>query len=269
MLSFTALLAIARHVAVAKSAPPPRRLHAYQNPSLYNAALTGYIAGVCQARGYGTPAYLQIKAEAAVFAAGVDAMIPTDPTLNAAKVSLMEDLTSSLLSLRGAVPALLVTTVAMVVTLYQETLPSLVGAGGSVAASDVSYVDTPPLLHADNVQSAIDALKMDIGGGTALTAPFLFTTGSPLVLQAVTAGQVITRAVVTVETAFNDPSASMTLGTTTDPSEIFGASDIDTNVENQYETDLLTTFTIPDFLILTVSPGSSTQGAGTLFYWLQ
>lgn len=285
MLSFTDLVAIAAEVARANghARPPPPEHHlrvrrgltrlTLQNPALYNAAFAGYVAGVSQTRGYPNPDAVDadtLSEEAAAFALSVDASLPTDPSVNASKVNLLEGIATAVLALRTPLaPMYLAATTALVVGLYTTTVASLVPTGGSVAASDVSYVDTPPLLHASNVQAAIDVLKAEVGGGSALTAPFTFASGSPVVLQAVAPGQVVTRALFVVETAFNDPAAYVELGTTTTPSSVFAPGNVDLAIEGQYETDLLTTFTIPDVFILTLSPGASTEGTGSVYYWIQ
>jgi len=106
-------------------------------------------------------------------------------------------------------------------------------------------------------------------GGIALTAPFTYATSSPEVVQAVVPGQLITRAVVVIETAFDDPAASVTVGTTANPDLIFGPGDISTNTTDQYQEQDITPFNANDFLIITITPGTSTQGAGILYYWIQ
>lgn len=100
--------------------------------------------------------------------------------------------------------------------------------------------------------------------------PFSYTTTSPLVLQAVVAGQVLNRCTILITTAFDDPGAFITLGTTADPSLVFGASDARlSDLGNNYDNSALFPFSVSDFLQLTISPGSSTQGAGLLLYKLR
>ncbi len=150
--------------------------------------------------------------------------------------------------------------------------PATGGSGGPVTAEDVSYDDglVDPPLDATDVQSAIDALKGDIGGGGgALKAPFTYTTASPFLIQAVTAGQLITRATLVLTQSFNDPAATIGLGTTADPNLIFAPGDVDADTTSQYDNEGLVVFPSNDYLILTLSPGASTQGAGVLYYWIQ
>jgi len=151
-------------------------------------------------------------------------------------------------------------------------IPTEGGTSGPVTAAEVSYDDTlaNPPLDATNVQAAIDALKGDIGGGGgALKAPFTYTTASPFLIQAVTAGQLITRATLVLTQSFNDPAATIGLGTTADPNLIFAPGDVDADTTSQYDNEGLVVFPSNDYFILTLSPGASTQGAGVLYYWIQ
>ena len=99
-----------------------------------------------------------------------------------------------------------------------------------------------------------------------LVVPFTYATGSPLVLQAVTAGQIIDRAVLILTTAFDDPAATLQVGTTGTPSLILAPGEVDVSKNDQYGTDVITTIALNDILILTITPGVSTHGAGKLFY---
>jgi hypothetical protein len=105
-------------------------------------------------------------------------------------------------------------------------------------------------------------------GGNAVVVPFTYSSGT-LVLQATAMGQVLTRAVVVVTAPFNDPSATLVLGTTTDPGLIFEAGDVDASLPLQTDGDAIFSFTTTDFLLLTIEPGASTVGAGSLYYWIQ
>lgn len=99
-----------------------------------------------------------------------------------------------------------------------------------------------------------------------LEAPFSFASASPIVVAQVLPGNVVTRAVIVIETPFDDPAASVLLGTTTDPSLYFNASDSDPSVSGQYGSEQVLNVVLPDYLILTVQPSASSQGAGRLYY---
>ncbi len=94
---------------------------------------------------------------------------------------------------------------------------------------------------------------------------FTFTTASPHNLGAIAAGSTFNRAVVLVTTAFDDPSATLTLGPSGSPAALLGATDSKLSQLGQYESEALV-IAGPDFLQLTLNPGASTQGAGLIFW---
>lgn len=106
------------------------------------------------------------------------------------------------------------------------------------------------------------------GSGPTLTASFSYLTASPLVLQAVTSGQKVYRATLTVNQAFTDPATTLQVGTTTVPDLCFTAGDIDPLVISQYDSEAVSLILVSDILILTISAGSSTTGTGTIYLWL-
>ena len=116
------------------------------------------------------------------------------------------------------------------------------------------------------------------GGGDGSTdeivqkVPFSFTTPSPLVLQAVAPGNVLDRVSVLIQIPFDDPAATIEVGTTTTPALVFVPGTIilfGPLSGLTYEDLSLYEFTGSDFLILTISPGASTAGAGLLLYKLK
>ena len=149
-------------------------------------------------------------------------------------------------------------------------IPTEGGTSGPVTAAEVSYDDTlnlPPL-GAANVQEAIDELKTNTVGG-ATEAPFTYATGSPFLIQAVRPGQIITRATLVLTQSFDDPSTTIELGTTLNPALIFAPDDVNVDVTTQYDNVGIVVFPSPDFLILTITPRSSTRGTGVIYYWIQ
>lgn len=87
-----------------------------------------------------------------------------------------------------------------------------------------------------------------------------------MLLRQVTAGQLIETAQVVIQEAFNDPSATVRFGTTASPGAIIGPTDTRPSVLGQYENDEVFNVVVPDNLILTITPGTSTQGSGLLLY---
>jgi hypothetical protein len=103
------------------------------------------------------------------------------------------------------------------------------------------------------------------GGGTQHVAAFTFATASPLNLGAFPAS-VYDRVAVVITTPFDDPAAAVTLGPGGSPAALLGPADSQLSQAGQYESDALVQTIAPDFLLLTISPGASTQGAGLVFW---
>ncbi len=149
--------------------------------------------------------------------------------------------------------------------------PTTSGSGGPVTAAEVSYDDTivSPPLGATNVQEAIDDLKGRTAGGAFIAVPFYYNTTSPLLLQAVAAGQTISRAQVVMTTPFDDPTATVNAGSTADQTAVLTTQDVDLQQDDQYESESIVVFGAVDYFNLYIAPGTSTQGAGVLYYWIQ
>ena len=109
-------------------------------------------------------------------------------------------------------------------------------------------------------------------GGTELfrVVGFNYLSPSPLILpDAMVIGQAIVRCGIKIETRFDDPSATILLGTPALPSRLMGASDSRPSMADQYENDILDVFAVNAPLQLTINPGASTQGSGYVFYQIE
>jgi hypothetical protein len=104
-----------------------------------------------------------------------------------------------------------------------------------------------------------------------LSTVFAFNTASPLILVPVFAGGINARAQIQITTAFNDPAATLLVGTSANPSLVMDAADSIPSVVGSYDQSTMVTFPGPgpDNLQLTINPGTSTQGAGILYYELR
>lgn len=102
-------------------------------------------------------------------------------------------------------------------------------------------------------------------GNEPIAVPFNYQTASPLILQAVTGGQIIYLSNISITTSFNG-NTTLQLGTITTPNLIFGTTDVDTAIDNEYNNESITVLPTTDLLILTISATSPTQGAATLYY---
>jgi hypothetical protein len=103
------------------------------------------------------------------------------------------------------------------------------------------------------------------GTEIASTVAFSFTTGT-LVLGAIAAGARFTRAAVVIDVAFDDPGASIQLGTSASPGLLLDVGSSRPSNPGQYDSDALVVVPAPDVLVLTVSAGTSTHGVGLLLY---
>lgn len=95
---------------------------------------------------------------------------------------------------------------------------------------------------------------------------FTYQTHSPMVLQPVLKGCVIDRVLAYISTPFNDSSATLQLGTTGDINLVLNSADSDPTIAGQYSNQAFTVVPINDLFLFTITPGASTQGAGTLFF---
>lgn len=103
-------------------------------------------------------------------------------------------------------------------------------------------------------------------GSVDTVVPFSHSTPSPLVLQALAPGQTLARVAILIQTPFDAPGASLSVGTFADPAKILAPGDAPPAASGQYESDAIAPTGVPDSLILTISPSGSTVGAGLLYY---
>jgi hypothetical protein len=106
-----------------------------------------------------------------------------------------------------------------------------------------------------------------IGGETVVLFHFDVTTPTQ-VLQALPAGSAVNRAVVLVETPFNDPAATLRLGITGNLNAFISPADVTLSRAAQYQSDALVVINAVDMLIFTPSFGAATTGDGYLLYKL-
>jgi hypothetical protein len=98
------------------------------------------------------------------------------------------------------------------------------------------------------------------------TISFTYRSPATQVLQSVTAGQIIDTAVIMITTSFDDPDAYIYLGTATNPQLVFGSGESVISIPTQNINNEIFVVATNSQLILTISAGASTQGAGILFY---
>lgn len=100
------------------------------------------------------------------------------------------------------------------------------------------------------------------GGETVAVVPFTYATPSPLLLLAFLPGAFANRAAIVVTTPFNDPAATLQVGTAAAPGLLLASADSLPDQADQYENDVVVQLLGGGPLQLAIAPGASTQGAG-------
>lgn len=96
--------------------------------------------------------------------------------------------------------------------------------------------------------------------------PFTFATPFPLTLHALAAGDIVSEVQVVVEVPFDDPAATLTLGTPGTPTAIFAASETSLAESARFETGRDYRPVSSETLRLSVVPGTSTVGSGYVLF---
>lgn len=92
--------------------------------------------------------------------------------------------------------------------------------------------------------------------------PFAFNSVSPFVITTVLPGEIIDSAEIKILTVFDDPSATLQLGTPTSPNLVFAVNELDPTILAQFGTEDNIPISISQTLQLLIVPGISTQGLG-------
>lgn len=96
----------------------------------------------------------------------------------------------------------------------------------------------------------------------AFEIPFSYNTASPLLLYNYTAGDTMIDFEIVIETAFDDPTATLEIGPDSDPDGIYSAA---MNIPDQvgiYANRCNVSYPANEAIRLTITPGTSTQGSG-------
>jgi len=104
------------------------------------------------------------------------------------------------------------------------------------------------------------------GGPQVVSIPFTFATASPVLSLAVANGSIVTRAQISITTPFNDGTATLQFGTTATPNLVMTTSDSVPSSAADYPKNTFVTVPAASTLQLTITPGASTTGAGTLYF---
>lgn len=144
-------------------------------------------------------------------------------------------------------------------------------SGPLPAASDYNIGDTAWLEDQQELFRVVDgALGYEWRsiGPLERFREFSFSSGT-ISLQSVIAGARCTRVVVVITTPFDDPAATIAVGTAGNPSLLMSATDSNPAKAHQYDNPTVTVFSVNDTLQVAINPGASTQGAGFVLYQYQ
>jgi hypothetical protein len=102
------------------------------------------------------------------------------------------------------------------------------------------------------------------GGGNPriIVVPFAYDTPSPLTITAISPGQFIKSTTIQITEVFDDPTATLALGTTSSPSEFLTTAQNRPRRLGDYEAIVNFLVAAAENVILTINPGASTQGQG-------
>lgn len=147
---------------------------------------------------------------------------------------------------------------------------AVTGAGQTIQGASSFVLDTPYASAGVRYdETSRSWIVFEAGGGgasdegeTVIRVPFTFASPSPLLLHAIPAASAVNRCALVITTAFDDAAATLAVGTPFSPAVLLATADNVPGALGQYESDSIVPFTPPENLILTLSPGASTQGAG-------
>jgi len=97
----------------------------------------------------------------------------------------------------------------------------------------------------------------------SFTGTFYYNSVSPFVITTLLPGQLIDFAEIKIFTPFDDPSATLQLGTPSSPGLVFGVNETDPSLVAQFGSEDNHEILVAQTLQLLIVPGMSTQGQGT------
>jgi len=144
-----------------------------------------------------------------------------------------------------------------------------VDKGYSAGSQWIDQSQNPPDIYmcVDPAKGAAD--WQAIGGGMAasgneenLSIEFAYNDASPKVAGILNPGDIVIESELEVITPFDDPAATLALGTIAVPGRFVGVTENQPDVANNYANSANFPITVAEQCRVTISPGTSTQGAG-------
>ena len=94
---------------------------------------------------------------------------------------------------------------------------------------------------------------------------FSFNSGTPMILLNVPPGLWVEESGLVITDDFDDPLATLEIGTVATPDLLLSALENAPSVIGDYFNDEKFKITLSEILRLTINPGTSTKGSGTVF----
>lgn len=103
----------------------------------------------------------------------------------------------------------------------------------------------------------------------ALVVPFQYDSVSPFIIVPLKAGDIVDKIELTIEQVFDDPAATLKVGTAANLEKFLKTSDIAVTKLNTHINEENIRSAINETMILTIAPGASTQGSGVVIYTIR
>lgn len=102
-----------------------------------------------------------------------------------------------------------------------------------------------------------------------VTIPFSYNSSTPVNILMMAANMLIYDCSIIIETAFNDPTSTLSVGDSGNPSRLMSSVDNSSTIENTYKTTPSHKYGSNTQVTLTITPGTSTQGSGYVVLTIQ
>ena len=136
---------------------------------------------------------------------------------------------------------------------------------GTLGTSGYGFRDNGGTVEFKNSGGAWSAIPSSVtSGANTFKVSFTFSSGSPVTIAALAAGDVVMITNCTITTPFDSNSATLSIGVTGTPEAVLSASDVSPTVQSNFQTLSPYTATASTNLILTITPSGSTAGVGTI-----
>lgn len=135
----------------------------------------------------------------------------------------------------------------------------LTNGAGNLYWADISTANTANYANFANVANTANVALTVVGD---VTVPFNYGDATPKNLTITSANAVVTSVSIVMVNAFDDPTATLTIGDSGDPDRLMEATDSIANSTGIYTTEPVYKYVTATQLTLTISPGVSTVGSG-------